>query len=84
MASWIMTRDTLLDYMVYLVKFLSQLWLLFWASMIIYAWYIYASSIFRWWDASKWKTAISRAIIWVVIITFSYAIMKLLTSAFLT
>jgi len=84
LASWIMTRDTLLDYVVYLIKFLSQIWLVIWTAMILYAWYLYATTIFGSWDASKWKKAITNAIIWVIVIIFSYAIMKLLVSAFIS
>ena len=84
LASWIMTRDTLLDYVVYLIKFLSQVWLVIWTAMILYAWYLYATTIFWSWDATKWKKAIKDAIIWVVVIIFSYAIMKLLISAFIS
>jgi hypothetical protein len=52
--------------------------------MIIYAGYLYASSIFESWNMAKGKTAITNAIIGVLVIAFSYAIMKLLTSAFLS
>ena len=46
LASGIMTRNTLLDYTVYLVRFLSQLGLVIGGLMIIYAGYLYASTIF--------------------------------------
>jgi hypothetical protein len=46
MASGIMTRDTLLDYIVYGVRFLSQIGLVIGGFMVIYAGYIYASSVF--------------------------------------
>jgi hypothetical protein len=52
--------------------------------MIIYAWYIYASSAFNGSDASWGKKAITNAIIWILVIVFSYAIMKLITSAFIS
>ncbi len=84
LASWIMTRDTLLDYVVYLVRFLSQIGIFIGVMMIIYAGYLYASSIFSPSNMSKGKSAITNAIIWVLVIAFSYAIMKLLTSAFLS
>jgi hypothetical protein len=83
-ASGIMTRDTLLDYVVYLVRFLSQIGIFIGVMMIIYAWYLYASTIFNPWNMSKGKSAITNAIIGVFVIAFSYAIMKLLTSAFLS
>ena len=83
-ASGIMTRDTLLDYVVYLVRFLSQIGIVIGVVMIIYAGYLYASSIFDASNMSKGKAALTNAIIGVLVIAFSYAIMKLLTSAFLS
>ncbi|MCX6825444.1 MAG: hypothetical protein NTY80_04465 [candidate division SR1 bacterium] len=84
LASGIMTRDTLLEYVVYLVRFLSQIGLLIGVLMIIYAGYLYASSIFNPGNMGKGKSAIGNAIVGVLVIAFSYAIMKLLTSAFLS
>jgi len=84
LASGIMTRDTLLDYVVYLVRFISQLGIVIWVVMIIYAGYMYASSVFSPSNMSKGKAALTNAIIGVLVIAFSYAIMKLLTSAFLS
>lgn len=82
-ASGIMTWDTLIHYVIYLIRFISQIGLLAGWVMIIYAWYLYATTIFGG-DPSKWKTALKDAIIWILIVSFSYAIMKLLTAAFLT
>ncbi len=77
-ASWIMNWDTIMDYLVFVVQFLSQLWLTVGAWFIIYAWYTYMLSVFNW---NKVKSdVIKNAIIWVVIVIFSYAIMKTLTS----
>lgn len=83
MASGIMTWNTLLDYVVYVVRFLSQIGLLIGAVMIIYAGYMYATEIFGG-EPSKGKKAITNAIVGVLVISFSYAIMKILTSAFLS
>lgn len=83
LASGIMTRDTLLDYVVYLVRFLSQIGLVIGGLMIIYAGYMYATQIFGSKDSAG-KDAIKNAIIGILIIAFSYAIMKLLTSALIT
>ena len=83
MASGIMTRTTLLDYVVYVVRFLSQIGLLIGGIMIIYAGYMYATEIFGG-KAAAGKSAITNAIIGVLVIAFSYAIMKLLTSALLS
>lgn len=82
MASGIMNWDTLLNYAIYLVNFLSWIWLLIWACMIIYAWYIYSTSVFTG-NASKWTDAIKNAIIGVLIVIFSYAIINVLTHMFL-
>lgn len=77
-ASWIMNRDTIMNYLVFLVKFLSQLWITVGVIFIMYAWYIYMLRIFS--GKGNPKTAIKNAIIWVIIVIFSYAILKFLTS----
>lgn len=77
-ATWIMNRDTLINYLVYIVQFASQLWLLIWWWFIMYAWYKYMLSVFDWWKAPS--STIKNAIIGVIIVIFSYAIMKTLTS----
>ena len=77
-ASWIMNRGTIMDYLVFLVKFLSQLWITVWAIFIMYAWYIYMLKVFG--GKGNPNTAIKNAIIWVIIVIFSYAILKFLTS----
>jgi len=81
LASGIINWDTLLDYVVYLIKFISQLWLLVGAVMIVYAGYMYASSVFSSKEPST--DPIRHAIIGIVVISFSYAIMKILTNAFI-
>ena len=40
-ATWIMNWDTLMNYLVYIVQFTSQLWLVVWGWFIMYAWYKY-------------------------------------------
>ena len=77
-ASWIMNRNTILNYIVFVVKFLSQLWLLIWAAFIMFAWYKYMLSVFGWTKTPG--STLKNAIIWVIIVIFSYAIMKTLTS----
>lgn len=77
-ASWIMTRDTIMNYIVFVVKFLGQVWLVVWAWFIIYAWYKYMLSVFGWWKTAS--STLKNAIIWVIIVIFSYAIMKIFTS----
>ncbi len=84
LASWIFTWDTLLDYLAYLIKFLSEIWIFVGACFIVYAGYLYATNIFTGKDPSSANKAISNAIIGVLVITFSYAIMKAIVAAFLT
>jgi len=77
-ASWIMNWNTIMNYLVFIVKFLSQLWLVVWFWFIMYAWYKYMLSVFEW---GKTPTStIKNAIIWIIIVIFSYAIMRTLTS----
>lgn len=80
LASWIMSRDTILDYCVYLVKFVWELALLIWALAIIYLWYKrITKNIF--WDAPKGLTMV---VVWILIIIFAYVIVKLIWSAFIS
>ena len=79
-ASWIMNRDTIMNYLVFIVQFLSQLWLVVWVGFIMYGWYRYIMSVFEWWKTDKAKPAITNAIIGVIVVIFSYAIMRILTS----
>ncbi len=81
--TWIMSWDTILLYVVYFMRFLNQIWLLIWSIMILYAWYMYASSVFNQWNTGKGKNAIKYAIIWILVIVFSYAIRKGLEAMFL-
>lgn len=78
LASWIMTRDTLLDYVTYIVRFLLQLWLLIWAGVMIYIWYKKITQFrdFKWGD-------IKYVIMWIVVLTFAYVIIKMLVSMFI-
>lgn len=82
LASGIVNRNTILDYVVYLVRFLSQIALLIGALMIIYAGYNYATTVFTGKAASK--EPIVNAIIGILVVIFSYAIIRILTSAFLS
>ena len=77
-ASWIMNWDTIYNYLVFVVQFLSQLWLVVWVVFIMYAGYMYMVSVFKWWKTPT--ETVKNAIIWVIIVIFSYAIMKTLTS----
>ncbi len=81
-ASGVFSWDTIFKFLKHIAKVLSEIWLVIWAAMIIYAGYKYASGVFTW-DASKWwKDAIKWAIYGILIIIFSYAIMKILLAMF--
>jgi hypothetical protein len=67
-----------------LASFLSQLGIAIGALMIIYAGYIYATAVFNGGNASAGKTAATRAILGSIVIIFSYAIVRILTRAFLS
>lgn len=77
-AFGIMDRDVIIDYLKFVVKFLSEAWLAVWVIFIMLAWYKYMIAVFNWLKAPT--GTIKNAIIWVIIIIFSYAILKTLTS----
>lgn len=77
-ASGIMTWDTILDYAVYLVKFLWQLALLAGAIMIIYFGYKKATEHLKFWG-TLWKVVIG-----ILVISFAYVIVKIIWSAFIS
>ena len=81
--TWVMSWNTLLNYVVYLMRFLNQIGILIGAIMILYAGYLYATSVFKLWDVNKAKNAIASAIKGVLIIVFSYAIWRALWMFFL-
>ena len=70
----------ILDYCVYLAKFLWEVALLVWALALIYLWYE------KIWKAIKPEssTPFSKVIIWLLVIIFAYAIIKLIWSAFIS
>ena len=80
----IFNRDLILLYIAYLVQFLSQLGMLIWGIMVVYAGYLYAGSIFGFSNIPQTKTAIKNAITGILVISFSYAILKILTSMFIS
>ncbi len=82
-ASGVMDRDTILDYGVYILRFLSQAGLLVGALMFIYTGYQYIMSVINW-SGEPSKKYIQQAIYGILVIIFSYAIMRILTRAFLT
>lgn len=76
--SWIINRNCIMNYLVFVIKFLGQFWLVVWTGFIMYAGYKYMLSVFNWNRTSP--EIVKNAIIWVIIVVFSYAIMKTLTS----
>lgn len=83
LASGIMNRDTILCIAAQVVRFITNMAMVVWAAMIIYAGYMYATAVFNWGNAAKWWEAIKRAIVGIVVVIFSYAILNLLINAFL-
>ncbi len=81
-ASWVFSWDVVFDYFKYIAQLLSKLWLVIWAWMIIYAWYKYTVWVFTQDTSKSWKDTVKWAIYWLLIIIFSYAIMKILMSMF--
>lgn len=84
-ASGIMNWDTILCLATQIVRFVSNMAMVVWALMIIYAWYIYAMSVFNSdaFGVSKGHAAIKRATIWIVIVILSYAMINFVIEAFL-
>ena len=77
-----MTWDTLLDYAAYLVRFLSQVGLFIGAVMIIWAGYQYATAVFS--GSAPSNDPIKNAIVGILVITFSYALIRIATRMFLS
>ena len=80
-ATGIFTWDGILDYLVKIIRFLSQLALIIGAAMIIYNGYEYALASFNGKDPGTKR--IKDAIYGILIVIFSYAIIQALNSAFL-
>jgi len=77
-----MNRNTLIDYFVYVVRFMSQMALLIGACMIIYAGYKYAMASFGD-ETGSGNEAIKNAVIGILVVIFAYAIIRILTIAFI-
>ncbi len=80
LASGIMTWDTILDYAVYLVKFIWQLALLAWALGIIYYGYVKATEHLKW--SGGWK--LWMIVVGILVISFAYVIIKMVWSMFVS
>ena len=79
LSSWIMSWDTILDYCVYLVRFLGEVALLAWAVAIIFLWYKrITKNIFM--DTPPFL----KVIIWILVVISAYVIVKLIWSAFIS
>jgi len=81
-ATGVFTWDTIFSYLKYIAKLLSQIGLVIWAAMIIYAGYKYAMWVFTQDTSKGWKDAIKWAIYGLLIVIFSYAIMRILLAMF--
>ena len=77
-SAWVLTRDDIPIFLTLIVWFLSQLWMAVGVIFIMYAWYKYMLSVFNWWKAPT--SSIKNAIIWVIIVIFSYTILRTLMS----
>jgi hypothetical protein len=77
-ASGIMTWDTILDYAVYLVKFVWQLALLAWALWIIYFGYKKAT------EHLKFNWTLWKIVLGILVISFAYVIIKMVWSMFVS
>jgi len=75
-ATWVMTRDTILDYAAYIMKFLWQLALLAWAVMLVYFGYQKALS-------KGTNSALLHLIIWILVVIFSYVIIRTIRYMFI-
>lgn len=82
-ASGIMSRDTIFLLLAQVVRVLSNMALVIGAGMIVYAGYLYVISVYAGDNAAKANGAIKYALIGIVVVIFSYAIIRILVSAFL-
>lgn len=67
-----------------MVKFIANGALIVGAAMVVYAGYLYVSSVYAGDQSGKANDAIKNAVIGIVIVIFSYAIQRIVTQAFLT
>ncbi len=79
--TWIMTWDSLIFFLIDALQFLSQLGLLIGVLMIIFVGYQYASYSITWVEPKQ--SYIGDAITGILVISFSYAILQIITEAFL-
>ncbi len=77
--TWIFSWNSIKLYAWYIIRFLLQMALLIGAVMIIVAGYKYATAVYKWSD--PWKKDILNAIVGVLIVISSFAIIKILQTA---
>ncbi len=84
-ASGIMNRDTIMCLSAQAVRFISNMAMVVWALMIIYAGYIYGMSVFSpsTFGVQKWHDAIKYAITGIVVVILSYALINFVIEAVL-
>ena len=75
-ATWVFSWNSIKLYAAYIIRFLLQIGLLIGAVMIIVAGYKYATAVYKWSDPGK--KDIFNAILGVLVIIFSYAIIRIL------
>ena len=83
LGSGIMNRDTILSILNHVVLFIANAALVVGAAMVIYAGYLYASHVFSGADASTANNAIKYAVMGIVVVIFSYTILRWVIHAFL-
>ena len=81
-ASGVMNRDTIINYAIMVLRFLSQLGLLIWWLMIVYTGWKYIMAVITG-DSAPSSELIKNAILGILVIIFSYAILRILYRAFL-
>lgn len=85
LGSGIVTWDTILTLLTQIIKFVANTSLVIGAAMFIYAGYLYVTAVYMWEaQTSKANEAIRDAVIWVVLVIFSYAIQKIAIQWFLS
>lgn len=82
-ATGVFSWKTIIKYIAYLMKFMSQLGLLIWGIMVLYAGYQYATVLFGGKGPNDAKNAIKNAVIGILVIIFSYAIFRALVAMFI-
>ena len=78
-----MNWNTIFWLLTQVVKFVANAALIVGSMTVIYAGYLYTMSVYTGDNAGKAKTAITTAIKGIVIVIFSYAILRIVIFAFL-